>query len=82
MGLRTSLPVIDIRIGLASGHAIVGNIGSDVSRSYTVMGDTVNLGSRLEGVNEGLWDTDPDVPEYLPALRRRWRRPGRPMSEV
>lgn len=52
MGLRSGLPEIHIRIGLASGDAVVGDIGSDVSKSYTVMGDTVNLGSRLEGVNK------------------------------
>ena len=52
IGLRQGLPPIDMRVGLASGDAIVGSIGGDASRSFTVMGDTVNLGSRLEGTNK------------------------------
>ena len=52
MGIKRGLPEIDIRIGIASGDVIIGNIGSDTSRSYTVMGDTVNLASRLEAVNK------------------------------
>jgi adenylate cyclase len=52
MGLRRDLPRIDVRIGLATGELVVGHIGSDVSRSFTVMGDTVTLASRLEGCNK------------------------------
>jgi len=51
MGLRKNLPEINLRIGLATGEVIVGNIGSDTARSYTVMGDVVNLASRLESAN-------------------------------
>jgi adenylate cyclase len=52
VGLRKGVPDVGMRVGLASGDAIVGSIGSRSSRSFTVMGDTVNLGSRLEGANK------------------------------
>ncbi|MBI4345488.1 MAG: adenylate/guanylate cyclase domain-containing protein, partial [Elusimicrobia bacterium] len=46
------LPPLRVRIGLNTGLASVGNMGSTKRFSYTAMGDEVNLASRLEGVNK------------------------------
>jgi adenylate cyclase len=43
------LPRISMRVGVATGPALVGNVGARTKFNYTVMGDTVNLASRLEG---------------------------------
>jgi adenylate cyclase len=52
LGVRTIPAECDLRIGIATGDALVGSIGSDYMMSFTVMGDTVNLAARLETANK------------------------------
>jgi len=49
---RKGFPELVTRIGLSTGHMVVGNMGSSSRFDYTIMGSTVNLGSRLEGANK------------------------------
>jgi class 3 adenylate cyclase len=52
LGVRVIPAEVDLRIGIATGEALVGSIGSEIMMNYTIMGDTVNLAARLEAANK------------------------------
>lgn len=64
-------PLFYQRIGIATGEVVIGNIGTDTKKNFTVIGDSVNLASRLEGANK-LYGTEILVDERTRELAMKF----------
>ena len=72
-----NLPPINVGIGISTGECIVGNMGSELRFDYSVIGDAVNLGARLEGQTRNYAGVD-----LLLSERTYQLCPDRTFSEV
>ena len=66
-----ALPEVSVGIGISSGEMNVGDMGSSYRRSYTVLGDTVNLGARLESATRN-YDVNVLVSENTMQAQPEW----------
>lgn len=73
------LPELPTRFGLATGPVVVGNVGSPERLVYTAVGDTINLASRLEGLNRfyGTWVLASETTRRATGDQFVWRRVDR-----
>jgi adenylate cyclase len=72
-----NLPPINVGIGISTGECIVGNMGSEIRFDYSVIGDAVNLGARLEGQTRNY-----DGVDVLLSERTYQQCPSRAFTEV
>jgi adenylate cyclase len=75
------LPPMNIRIGINSGEMSVGNMGSRERFDYTIMGDNVNLASRLEEINKE-YGTNIAISQYTYELCKKHERDSWTVREL